>query len=206
VRIARATDVMSRLDFVLRSESSSFFLSPIDSGLPSRSLKRTKKISEYIESCLADGVLGASLIFMASDGPAFRSGKDRLGIWSAEQIGFQTRRSTLKEDEFSLEMLASERFLKEKTRAAKKQYHIVMEDIVSSTRAVTRIFPGDVYPGSYPGRVVSCSAPLILPIEATFRDLPGDALCSFEPEAVLHGTILNSVITYIRHERRDGQA
>jgi hypothetical protein len=47
---------------------------------------------------------------------------------------------------------------------------------------------------------------LILPIEATFRDLPGDALSSFEPEAVLHGTILNSVITYIRHERRDGQA
>jgi hypothetical protein len=29
----------------------------------------------------------------------------------------------------------AERFLKEKTRAAKQQYHIVMEDIVSSTRA-----------------------------------------------------------------------
>ena len=72
--------------------------------------------------------------------------------------------------------------LEEKTRAAKQQYHIVMEDIVSSTRAVTRISPGDFYPGPYPGRVVSCSTPLILPIEAIFRDLPGDALCRFEPK------------------------
>jgi hypothetical protein len=42
--------------------------------------------------------------------------------------------------------------------------------------------PGDFYPGPYPGRVVSCSTPLILPIEAIFRDLPGDALCRFEPK------------------------
>ena len=74
---------------------------------------------------LEDGLPGrkVSLVFMSSEGPVFIGGQERLGIYSVETGNFEVTR--VAEGESSLEVLASAKFLKTKTREAKEQYQIV---------------------------------------------------------------------------------
>jgi len=151
-RVARATNHMSRLTFHFKSEDSGFFLTTIDCPEPTEAQKKTEvKVSEFLDD-LWSGESGISLSFMASRGPLYQGGKERLGIFTMERRQFDMVH--VAEDETSLEVLASAKFLKEKTRTAKEQYQVLMEDVVASRHGVVRIVPGSVYPGPYPGGFV----------------------------------------------------
>jgi len=151
-RVARATDDPGRMDFAFKNANSGFFLTTIECPEPTEAQKRTEeKVAKYLFDSRA-GNRCISLTFMASEGPAFKGGTERLGIYSAEQGHFDVSR--VSDSETSIEVLASARFLKEKTQAAREQYQRIMEDVVAMRRGVVRIVPGCVYPGPYPGGFV----------------------------------------------------
>lgn len=151
-RVARATGDMGRMEFAMKSGQASFFLCTIGSPKPTEAQTRTEdKVAKQLSIYLSDQS-GASLTFMASEGPAFVGSEERLGIFSAQRCSFDAAR--LVEGETSLDVLASSRFLKEKTRVAKEQYQVVMEDLVATNRPTIRLVPGSVYPGPYPGGYV----------------------------------------------------
>jgi len=151
-RVARATDHVGQMRFVFKSTQSGFFLCAICTKTPTEAQLRTEdKLTEYLTECQATQEC-FSVVFMASEGPVLPGGKERLGIYTAERCQFEAVRFA--EDETSLEILASSRFLKSKTKPAKEQYQILMEDVVASRRSVVRIVPGSVYPGPYPGGFV----------------------------------------------------
>jgi len=152
-RVARATDDTNRMDFALKTDLSGFFLTTIACPVPTEAQTRTEDlVAKYLDESRGNKNDNISLMFMASEGPAFKGGAERLGIFSAEQNRFETVR--IQEGETSIEVLASAKFLKEKTMAAKEQYQIIMEDVVAMQRGVARIVPGSAYPGPYPGGFV----------------------------------------------------
>eukprot|EP00927_Polykrikos_kofoidii_P003625 TRINITY_DN11462_c0_g1_i1.p1 TRINITY_DN11462_c0_g1~~TRINITY_DN11462_c0_g1_i1.p1 ORF type:complete len:1151 (-),score=146.02 TRINITY_DN11462_c0_g1_i1:283-3735(-) len=154
-RVARTTDDMGRMDFVLKSEDAGFFLSTINSPVPTEAQQRTEeKVGAFLADSVNRGQTAASLMFMASDGAVFPGRDDRLGIWSAKRERFQARPDQIAVGETSLELLATTSFLKEKTWAAREQYLLTMEDVVATQRAVVRIVPGDMYPGPCPSGFV----------------------------------------------------
>eukprot|EP00446_Apocalathium_sp_SHHI-4_P011084 CAMPEP_0177211602 /NCGR_PEP_ID=MMETSP0367-20130122/32181_1 /TAXON_ID=447022 ORGANISM="Scrippsiella hangoei-like, Strain SHHI-4" /NCGR_SAMPLE_ID=MMETSP0367 /ASSEMBLY_ACC=CAM_ASM_000362 /LENGTH=1009 /DNA_ID=CAMNT_0018660801 /DNA_START=1 /DNA_END=3027 /DNA_ORIENTATION=- len=152
-RVAQATNDMSRMDFALTTPTSGTFLTTIDCPQPTEAQKRTEgKVAKHLDSIWTNtGTI--SLAFMASEGPLYKRGSEKLGIFTTLRDSFDPPHISEGETT-SLEVLASPRFLKEKTRPAKEQYQIMMEDIVSKGRAVVRIVHGSVYPGPYPGGFV----------------------------------------------------
>eukprot|EP00927_Polykrikos_kofoidii_P043178 TRINITY_DN37229_c0_g1_i1.p1 TRINITY_DN37229_c0_g1~~TRINITY_DN37229_c0_g1_i1.p1 ORF type:complete len:1141 (-),score=172.66 TRINITY_DN37229_c0_g1_i1:118-3540(-) len=148
-RVAMTTDDMGRMAFVLRSDGSGFFLSTIRSPLPTQAQQRTEeKVASFIAGHGDErGQFDTALIYMASDGPVFPSRDERLGIWAADRVVFEARRDQIREGETSLELLGSSRFLKTKSRPVREQYLLIMEDVVSTRRAVVRIVPESVYLG-----------------------------------------------------------
>ncbi|CAK0831951.1 unnamed protein product [Prorocentrum cordatum] len=152
-RVARATDNVGMMRFAFEADRGGFFLAAIDSPEPTEAQKRTEeKVAAYLEKA-EPGKDNVSLTFMASVGPAFQQGKERLGIWSADRNYFDAT-SSISEDETSLEVLASTRFLRRKTKIAKAQYQLLMDDVVASRRSMVRVVEGSVYPGPYPGGFV----------------------------------------------------
>jgi len=152
--VALATDDVGKLEFALKHEHSGFFLSAIGVD-PQNPTHAQKRIEEKVADDLTLQMRSdqcVSLIFMASDGPAFPGGQERLGIYTTENSYFETTK--VAENETSLEVLASSRFLKTKTKSSKEQYQIVMEDVVACRRSVVRIVPGSIYPGPHPGGFV----------------------------------------------------
>lgn len=147
--VARATDDIGGLEFDFKSEHSGFFLSSIGCARePTGAQLRTiDAVSAFLTHCFEDGK-NVALTFMSSEGPAFVGGQERLGIYSVEKGHFEVSR--VAEGEASLEVLASSRFLMTKTREAKEQYQIVMEDVVATRRSVVRVVPGHMYPGPCP--------------------------------------------------------
>jgi len=147
--VARATDDIGGLEFDFKSEHSGFFLSSIGCARePTGAQLRTiDAVSAFLTHCFEDGK-NAALTFMSSEGPAFVGGQERLGIYSVEKGHFEVSR--VAEGEACLEVLASSRFLMTKTREAKEQYQIVMEDVVATRRSVVRVVPGHMYPGPCP--------------------------------------------------------
>ncbi|CAJ1424281.1 unnamed protein product [Effrenium voratum] len=147
--VARATDDIGGLEFDFKTSHSGFFLSTIGSGTEptGAQIRSITAVSAYVSQCLED-TGNVSVIFMSSEGPTFVGGQERLGIYSVEKGHFEVSR--VAEGESSLEVLASSRFLKTKTREAKEQYQIVMEDVVASRRSAVRVVPGHLYPGPCP--------------------------------------------------------
>ncbi|CAK9021826.1 Glutamate dehydrogenase 2 (NAD-specific glutamate dehydrogenase) (NAD-GDH), partial [Durusdinium trenchii] len=147
--VARATDDIGGLEFDFKTSQSGFFLSTIGSCRePTGAQMQTiASVSAFVTNFM-EANQNVSLIFMSSEGPVFIGGQEKLGIYSVETGHFEATRVT--EGESSLEVLASSRFLKTKTREAKEQYQIVMEDVVASRRSAVRIVPGHLYPGPCP--------------------------------------------------------
>eukprot|EP00933_Yihiella_yeosuensis_P039062 TRINITY_DN3299_c0_g1_i1.p1 TRINITY_DN3299_c0_g1~~TRINITY_DN3299_c0_g1_i1.p1 ORF type:complete len:1181 (-),score=232.29 TRINITY_DN3299_c0_g1_i1:436-3978(-) len=146
--VARTTNNIGDLEFDFKSQHSAFFLSTI--GSASKATEAQKRTEEKVSDLLVDQfkhepTKNFSLTFMASEGPAFREGNERLGIYNVDFSHFEASR--VSEDETSLEVLASARFLHSKTTSAKENYQILMEDVVASRRSVVRIVPGSAYPG-----------------------------------------------------------
>jgi len=151
-RVAQATNDPSRMDFVLTGPRTGTFLCTIDNPNPTDAQQRTEvKVARHLDSLWAEHTL-VSLTFMASEGALYKGGQEKLGIFTTRGENLSGVRLT--EGETSLEVLASSRFLKEKSRPAKEQYQIVMEDVISSGRAVVRIVSGDMYPGPHKGGFV----------------------------------------------------
>jgi len=138
--------------FALQSGQSGFFLMPISCPTPTEAQKSMEdQVAEHLDASRAQNC-SISLTFMASDGPVFKGGSERLGIFSVEQGHFDA--THVSEDETSIEVLASAKFIKEKTQAAKEQYQRVMEDVVATRHGVVRIVPGSTYRGPQPGGFV----------------------------------------------------
>lgn len=152
--VAHATDHIRGLEFDFKTEHSAFFLSTAGSpSEPTDAQKRTEdKVSELLGLYIGQQDDNISLTFMMSEGPAFRGGQERLGMYSVERSHFESSR--ISDGETSLEVLASSRFLKSKTRSAKEQYQIALEDVVASRRSIVNIIPGSAYTGSASGFVV----------------------------------------------------
>mmetsp|Transcript_18850 Transcript_18850/g.37003 ORF Transcript_18850/g.37003 Transcript_18850/m.37003 type:complete len:1169 (-) Transcript_18850:196-3702(-) len=151
-RVAHATGDVGRMDFSFKTEETNFFLTTIDCPEPTDAQKRTE---EQIVAYLSEGRkpgFSTSLLFMASDGPAMMGGKERLGIFHMDECRFDAKH--VSDGETSIEVLASSKFLKEKTVQAKEQYQIIVEDVMARKRAQVRVVPGSVYPGPYPGGFV----------------------------------------------------
>eukprot|EP00930_Biecheleria_cincta_P019369 TRINITY_DN147_c0_g1_i4.p1 TRINITY_DN147_c0_g1~~TRINITY_DN147_c0_g1_i4.p1 ORF type:complete len:1150 (-),score=209.95 TRINITY_DN147_c0_g1_i4:133-3582(-) len=153
--VARATNDIGGLEFDFKSEHGGFFLSTVGSPQePTDAQLRTiQSVSDFMEQCTTDES-NVAVTFMCSNGPAFASGQELLGIYNVEKSHFETAAARLSDGETSLEVLASSHFLKTKSREAKEQYQIIMEDVVSSRRSVVNIVPGAVYPGPCPGGFV----------------------------------------------------
>jgi len=147
-RVAQATNDLSRMDFALTTESGGVFLTSFACPKPTEAQMRTEaKVARHLDTLWSDKKDSCfSLKFMSSEGPLLKNEEDKLGIFTTERCYFEHGR--IAEDESSLEVLGSPSFLKDKTMAAKEQYQIVMEDIVSKGRPVVKIVSGDVYPGS----------------------------------------------------------
>lgn len=194
-RVAQATDDMDRMDFVLTTGRSGFFLTTIDQPQPTDAQKRTEaKISKHLDEIWL-GRSNASLTFMSSEGPAVKGGIEKLGMFTTEVGNWEAVRFS--EGETSLEVLASSKFLKEKTRRAKEHYQIVMEDVVASRRAVVRIVPGIQYPGPYPGGfVVQFGTPETVGRHYFTEICQALRFCGLIPRRFYLETFMNGVITY----------
>mmetsp|Transcript_110286 Transcript_110286/g.235549 ORF Transcript_110286/g.235549 Transcript_110286/m.235549 type:complete len:1061 (+) Transcript_110286:91-3273(+) len=152
--IADTTKDSGHLDIVFESEQSACFVTTIACPVPSEAQKRTEdKVSKHLTASLSEQESMVSLTFMASEGPAVEDGTARLGLYVTQQDILESPLHCTDSDT-SLDVLASTRFRKEKTQQAKAQYHHVMQKIVASRRAVTRVVPGNVYPGPHPGGFV----------------------------------------------------
>eukprot|EP00928_Gymnodinium_smaydae_P093717 TRINITY_DN7801_c0_g2_i1.p1 TRINITY_DN7801_c0_g2~~TRINITY_DN7801_c0_g2_i1.p1 ORF type:complete len:1171 (-),score=228.98 TRINITY_DN7801_c0_g2_i1:404-3916(-) len=151
-RVARTTDDLGRMRFELLSEESGFFLTTISGPQATEAQLATEvEVANYLEKSFGQRS-NVSIAFIASDGGVCKSGKERLGLYVTELGCYEDSRVV--EGESSLEVLASAKFLKEKSSIAKEQYQIVMEDVVSRRRGVCRIVPGSAYPGPHPGGFV----------------------------------------------------
>eukprot|EP00913_Durusdinium_trenchii_P002489 g2301.t1 len=123
--------------------------------------------------------------------------QERLGIYSMERGHFETSR--VSDNETCLNVLASSAFLKGKTKEAREQYQIVMEDVVASRRSVVNIIPGEAYPGNFSGFVV-----LFATAETAGRRWPNYfkevwqsmRFLSLIPRRFYYTTFANGVITY----------
>ncbi|CAJ1429371.1 unnamed protein product, partial [Effrenium voratum] len=192
--VAHATNHMRALEFDFTTDHSAFFLTTLgsDPKNPTESQCRTEaKIAHHIG---LDFTQSIALTFMASEGPAFRGENERLGIYSMERGHFETAR--VSDTETSLEILASPSFLKGKTREAKEQYQIVMEDVVASRRSVVHIIPGEAYPGNFSGFVL-----LFATAETAGRNYFQEVwqsmrILSLMPRRFYFTTFANGVITY----------
>ena len=107
----------------------------------SYSLPRSSQLRLFTSVRGLDFTRSISLTFMASEGPCFRGEKERLGIYSLEHGHFEATR--VSDQETCLNVLASSQFLKGKTKEAREQYQIVMEDVVATRRSVVNIIPGE---------------------------------------------------------------
>lgn len=200
-RVVQATDDMRRMYFVFHGENLAFFLSTIlrEAGGQTAAQKRTEeKVNKHIQTLENDsGFFEFSMIYMASDGPTFLGGAEQLGIWATEKSIFHARKETLKEKETCLELLASQKFLKEKSREAKEQYQIMMEDVVTSGRAVTRIVPGSAYPGPYPGGFVLMFGTIETAGRHYFPEVcQAMRFAGLAPKRLYVESFLNGVLTY----------
>jgi len=194
-RVARATDDTNRMDFTFTTDLSAFFLTNMSCPVPTEAQTRTEeKVAKYLDQN-SQGKNSLSLTFMASDGPAFVGGSERMGIYSVEQGRFDATR--ISEGETSIEVLASAKFLKEKTQVAKEQYQIIMEDVVATGRGVVRIVPGSVYPGPYPGGYVLLFGTAEAGGSCFFREMcAAMRLEGLSPKRFYLETFANGVLTY----------
>eukprot|EP00929_Paragymnodinium_shiwhaense_P023249 TRINITY_DN14602_c0_g1_i1.p1 TRINITY_DN14602_c0_g1~~TRINITY_DN14602_c0_g1_i1.p1 ORF type:complete len:1184 (-),score=307.56 TRINITY_DN14602_c0_g1_i1:349-3900(-) len=199
-RVARATEDVGRMEFVFRSENAGFFLSSIGDASPTEAQQRTEdKVARYInESASVEaGIYSISLIFMASEGPAFEGGKERLGIWSAEKAVFYAKKEALAEGETSLDLLASVRFLKEKSRQAREQYQIIMEEVVTARKAVVRVTSGDTFQGSCKGGFVVLFGTAETAGRHYFQEISQSVrFAGLAPRRFYMETFLNGVVIY----------
>mmetsp|Transcript_22421 Transcript_22421/g.40433 ORF Transcript_22421/g.40433 Transcript_22421/m.40433 type:complete len:1145 (-) Transcript_22421:63-3497(-) len=194
--VARATNDVGGLEFDFKSEHSGFFLSTV--GGPKHATDSQLRTIDAVSDFLSEIVSASQnlgLTFMSSDGPAFVGGEERLGIYSVERSHFEKTR--VAEGETSLEVLASARFLKSKTREAKEQYQIIMEDVVASRRSIVRIVPGHLYPGPHPGGFVV----LFASAETTGRHFMAEVWqamrhVGLSPRRFYMESFVNGVITY----------
>lgn len=192
--VAHATNHLRSLEFDLCTEHNAFFLTTLgsDPNVPTESqLKTEEKIAEHLG---LDFTQSISLTFMASEGPAFRGEKERLGIYSLERGHFE--KSRVSDQETCLNVLASSAFLKGKTKEAKEQYQIVMEDVVASRRSMVNIIPGEAYPGNFSGFVV-----LFATAETAGRNYFKEVWQSMRflslcPRRFYYTTFANGVVTY----------
>lgn len=97
---------------------------------------------------------GFSVMYMASDRPAFGDSKNLnniLRLFIVERVTFDKRVSL---EESDLQLVASPKFLRSKTELALGRYQLLLDKVVASKNAVVQIVEGEVYPGDGRGLVL----------------------------------------------------
>lgn len=145
-RVAQATNDPSRLDFDITTESHGTFLTSIGASTRTEAQQRTDtKVNKHLEAMWAVPC-HISLMFMASEGPLNKGGRENLGIFTTERTAIQTQK--VSEDETSIAVLASPKYLKETEPGVKHLIQKLIEDLVQERRAMLRVVPGNTYPGT----------------------------------------------------------
>ncbi|CAD7934475.1 unnamed protein product [Amoebophrya sp. A120] len=116
-----------------------------------------KRIEQDKNKFNADGQLlrqGFSVMYMASDNPAFQDSKNKdniLRLFIVDRFSFDKQVS---EDETDLQMVATPRFLRTKSEYALSRYQLLLDQVVASKNAVVTSNTGEMYPLDGNGYVV----------------------------------------------------